>query len=98
MKISHKVSFPGGKEFEQYTAEFSLEDSDLKAEYVSNCNLLEKMFLFNTLVIYEGVLFQYSKGYFSEEEYKGQKARILSMLNPKLLEIFKGILRNGNGT
>jgi hypothetical protein len=97
MKISHRVSFPGGREFEQHTAEFTLEDSDMKADVLKDCNLLEKMFLYNTITIYEGVLFQYTKGYFNEEEYKGQKARILSMLNPKLLAIFKDILRTENG-
>lgn len=97
MKIMHRVTFPGSREFEQHTAEFTLEDTDIKADLLKDCNLLEKMFLLNAMTIYEGVLFQYSKGYLSEEEYKGQKSRIISMLSPKLVEVFKNILQVQNG-
>lgn len=98
MKLSNKVSFPGSHPYEQYTAEFTLEDSDIQKELLGSCNLLEKMFVFNILVSLEGLLFQYAKGFFSKEEYQGQKSRLLSLLTPKLEEVVKSILGGKNGS
>jgi hypothetical protein len=92
-----KVSFPGGRQYEQYTAEFTIEDQDVPKELLGECNLLERMFLFNTLVSIEGLLFQYAKGYISLEEYKAQKDRLISILSDKLKKVLGGLLRVENG-
>ena len=97
MKLSNKVSFPGERPYEQYSAEFTLEDSDIPKELIGSCNLLEKMFLFNVIVSLEGLLFQYAKGYFSKEEYVAQKDRLVSLLSPKLKGMMIQIMGGKNG-
>lgn len=98
MKLMQRVSFPGPKEFEQYSAEFTLEDSDIPSKFYNGCNLLEKMYVFNVLVSLEGILFMYAKGYFDEKEYKAQKERFLSTLSPKLKAVVKNIVGDKNGS
>lgn len=93
MKIGHKVSFPGGRDFEQHTAYFEITDEDIAKEAVGSLNLIEKMFVFNTVVLYEGILFQHTKGYITAEEFKAQKERIFGMLNEKLMASFKAMLK-----
>jgi hypothetical protein len=97
MKLTQTVSFPGGRQFEQYSAEFTIEEQDIPKMLVGDCNLLEKMFLFNTIVSIEGLLFQFAKGYFSAEEYMAQKDRLISTLSSKLKSILGEILKVENG-
>jgi hypothetical protein len=94
MKVMHRISFPGDKEFEQHEAQFTLEDSDIAPEFLNGCNLAEKMFLFNVLVLFEGLLFQVCEGYIDGEEMKKRKARIFGLLSPKLREVVKSVLKN----
>lgn len=96
MITTHKISFQGGKPFEQHSAEFTLEGSDFDGadSVFSSLNILEKMFLMNTFVIIEGLLFQFSDGYISSEEYKSRLERQKSLLSPKLLEAFSKIVKN----
>jgi hypothetical protein len=97
MRLTQRVSFPGGKPYEQYTVEFTIEDTDIPKELVGGCNLLERMFLFNTLVSIEGLLFQYAKGYFSAEDYTAQKDRLISTLSSKLKAVLGELLKVENG-
>lgn len=93
MQVTHKISFQGGKDFEQHTAEFTISDSDIRAgEAVDSCNLLERMFIFNTLVLFEGLLFQFSEGYLSREDLEKRRKRIFGLLNSKLQDVVKTLL------
>lgn len=94
MKVTHKISFPGEREFEQHSAEFELADSDIAPEVLVGCNLAEKMFLFNVLVLFEGLLFQLCEGYIDGKEYKARKNRIFGLLSDKLKGIIRSILKN----
>ena len=84
MRVAHRVSFPGLKEFEQYTTELTLESSDIPVEAVEGCDVLEKFFVMNTLLLYEGIVVQYSKGFISREDFASQKERIFGLLPKKL--------------
>jgi hypothetical protein len=97
MKLTQKVSFPGVHQFEQYTAEFTIEESDIPAEMFNGANLLEKMFVFNALVAIEGLLFQYAKGFISREDYEQQRKRLYGLLAPKLQKMVLEILKAGGG-
>jgi len=94
MKVMHRISFPGGREFEQHEAQFTLEDSDIAPELLIGCNLAEKMFLFNVLVLFEGLLFQLCEGYIDGKEMKARKNRIFGLLNDKLKGIVRSVLKN----
>jgi len=97
MKVIHKVSFPGGREYEQYSATFELEAVDVSPDALSELNLIETLFAFNTLVAYQGVLFQYLKGYIDKEMLDAQSKRLFGMLTPKLEKVVKRMLtENGN--
>jgi hypothetical protein len=93
MRLTQRTSFPGTHQFEQYTAEFTIEESDVPKELFGDCNLLEKMFVFNILVSIEGLLFQYAKGFISREEYGEMRKRLYSLLSPKLIGIVDSMLR-----
>ena len=93
MKMTQRVSFPGTRQFEQYTAEFTIEEEDVSPEVFGACNLLEKMFVLNILVSIEGLLFQYAKGFISREEYVDMKKRLYSLLTPKLGGIVDTLLK-----
>ena len=92
MRVSHKVSFPGGREYEQHSAVFELTSEDIQHDALKDCNLLEMMFVHNTLVVYEGLLFQYVKGYLGKDDLNAQTNRLFGMLTPKLEKVVKEIL------
>jgi hypothetical protein len=93
------VSFPGGNEYEQYSAEFELVAEDVTTSVLDKLNLIERMFAFNTLVSYQGLLFQYLKGYIDKESLDAQSQRLFGMLNEKLEKVVKELLRtNGIST
>lgn len=94
MKVTHKISFPGGREFEQHSAEFELADSDVSPEILAGCNLAEKMFVFNVLVLFEGLLFQLCEGYIDGKEMKARRERIFGLLSDKLKKIVRSVLKN----
>lgn len=96
MEVMHRISFPGEQSYEQHTAEFTISETDVKADVLKECNLLEKMFIFNTLVLFEGLLFQLAENFIDEKEMKKRKARIFGLLNPKLKDIIKEILSDGS--
>lgn len=98
MEVTHRISFQIGKEFEQHTAEFKLGPMDVNADAFGSLNLLEKMFVLNSLVLLEGLLFQLSEGYIGDADYKARKDRILSLLNDNAKKAFKDVLgaKNGN--
>jgi len=98
MEVTHKISFQIGKEFEQHSAEFKLGPLDVNAEAFGSLNLLEKMFVLNSLVLLEGLLFQLSEGYIDEIAYKARKERIMSLLNERTTKAFKDALKAENGT
>lgn len=93
MRVHHKVSFPGAQNYEQYAAEFEITTEDIPPEQLNGCNLLEKMFVFDTLVAYQGILFQYLKGYIDKNLLNDQSKRLFGMLTPKLEQIVKNILK-----
>jgi len=95
MRVMNRVSFPGSENYEQYTAEFELTSEDVSPELLQDCNLLESMFVFNTLVRYQGLLFQYSHGYIDKKTLDGQTKRLFSTLTAKLQGVVKTILKNG---
>lgn len=92
MRILHRVSFPGGREYEQYSAEFELVTEDVSSEVLGELNLIEKMFVFDTLVAYQGILFQYLKGYIDKEMLDAQSERLFKMLTPKLDKAVRAML------
>jgi hypothetical protein len=97
MKVWHKVSFPGGQtDYEQYSASFELETVDVDSKLLSGLNLLETMFAFDTLVAYQGLLFQYLKGFIDKKSLDLQTKRMFGMLTPKIEEAVKAILKNGD--
>jgi hypothetical protein len=91
----HRVSFPGTQNYEQYTAQFELDAEDVSPELLDGCNLLEQMFVFDTLVCYQGLLFQYTKGYIDKKDLDGQTKRLFSTLTDKLRGVVKNILKDG---
>jgi hypothetical protein len=91
----HRVSFPGDANYEQYTAEFELFTEDVSPELLNGCSLLEQMFILDTLVCYQGLLFQYTKGYIDKKALDGQTKRIFSTLTPRLQDVVKSILKDG---
>jgi len=93
MQVSHKVSFAGSQQFEQHSATFTLESADISPALLDGCNLIEQMFVFNTLVVFEGLLFQYTLGYLSKEDFKNMKSRVFGLLNPKLRKIVDLLLK-----
>lgn len=93
MKVMHRISFPGGRDFEQHEAQFTLEDSDVSPKVLGVCNLAEKMFVFNVLVLFEGLLFQLCEGYIDGAEMKKRRERIFGLLSPKLVKVVKGLLK-----
>lgn len=95
MRVFHRVTFPGGNNYEQYAAEFELTTEDISGKLLDNCNLLEQMFVFDTIVCYQGLLFQYLKGYIDKKLLDGQSKRLFSMLTPKLEGMVKEILKSG---
>lgn len=92
MRILHKVSFPGGNEYEQHSAEFELVAEDVSIVHLDKLNLIERMFAFNTLVSYQGLLFQYLKGYIDKDSLDKQSKRLFGMLNPKLEKVVTKML------
>jgi len=98
MKVTHKVSFPGLQEFEQHTGYFEIDAQDVSAEILGKCNLLEKMFALNVLVLYEGLLFQLCEGFINKEEMGARRKRIFGLLSPKVEQIVKEVLKNGGTT
>ena len=92
MRVMHKVSFPGGRDYEQYAAEFELVAEDVSSGVLDDLNLIEKMFAFDTLVAYQGILFQYLKGYIDKEQLDAQSKRLFGMLSPKLEKAVKEML------
>lgn len=95
MRVMHRVSFPGTQNYEQYTAQFELDAADVSSELLDGCNLLEQMFVFDTLVCYQGLLFQYTKGYIDKKDLDGQTKRLFSTLTARLQGIVKNILKDG---
>ncbi len=99
VRVVHRVSFPGLKEFEQYTTEFTLEAVDIAPESVVGCDLLERFFFFFTLVLYQGIFVQFSKGYISREDFLAQKERLFGLLPKKLnlvvSKIMEKVVENG---
>lgn len=92
MKVSNKVSLPGVKEYEQHTAYFEITEEDVKEGVLGGCTLLEKLVLFNTIVLYQSILYQYAIGYLKKEGLKKEKELILSSISPKLREKLKEVL------
>ena len=97
MEVTHRISFQIGREFEQHTAEFKLGPMDVNADAFGSLNLLEKMFVLNSLVLLEGLLFQLSEGYIGEDVYKSRKERILSLLSENAMTAFRTALKATNG-
>ena len=98
MEVTHKISFQVGREFEQHTAEFRLGPLDVNADAFGGLNLLEKMFVLNSLVLIEGLLFQLSEGYIDEPSFKARKSRIISLLNEKSAKALRDSLGSTNGS
>jgi hypothetical protein len=98
MKVSHRISFPGGKEFEQHECIFDLDGSDVEGVAVDKLNSLQKIQLLNTLVVINGLLYQRGEGYIGKEDYDARKKRILSLLAPQVQEAFLEVLNSGNKT
>jgi len=94
MQVRHKISFQGMKDFEQHTAEFTIEECDAPAEVMEGCSLIEKMFIFNTLVLFEGLLFQYCEGYIEREDMEKRRKRIFGLLSPKLEKIVGNLMKS----
>jgi len=94
----HRISFPGDQQYEQHTAEFTIDEKDISGDILKTCNLLEKMFALNVLVLYEGLLFQLCEGQIDRKEMEARRKRIFGMLSPKLEGIVTELLKNGGRT
>jgi len=84
MKVSNKVSLPGQREFEQHTAYFELDESDVSEKVWEGCTLLDKMLLMNTLVVYQGLLYQYAIGFITKETKQKETKAIFGVLSKEL--------------
>lgn len=93
MEVRHRISFSGGKEFEQHEGWFILSDADIPPGTLDGCNLMEKMFVFNVLVLFEGLLFQYCEGYIDAADLKKRKERIFGLLSDKLTKVVKSLMK-----
>jgi len=94
MEVRHRISFSGGKEYEQHEGWFILSEADIPSGALNGCNLMEKMFVFNVLVLFEGLLFQYCEGYIDAAELKKRKERIFGLLSDKLTTVVKNLMRS----
>ena len=97
MQVSHKISFPGNRQFEQHTAMFTLSTEDVPADVMSSCSVVERMFILNMLVLYEGLLFQLSEGYISYDDFNKRKKRLFSILPKHLVSIVSQLLTLSGG-
>lgn len=96
MLVSHKISFQIGEQFEQHTAIFTIEDKDIPNDSLDKLNLMEKMLVFNTFVVLEGLLYQYAEGYIDREALTARKKRLFSLLKPKPLALVNSLLGGSN--
>ena len=94
MEVRHRISFSGGKEYEQHEGWFILGDADIPSGALDGCNLMEKMVVFNVLVLFEGLLFQYCEGYIDKDDMKKRKDRIFGLLSDKLTEVVKNLMKS----
>lgn len=94
MEVRHRISFSGGKEYEQHEGWFILSEADIPSGALNGCNLMEKMFVFNVLVLFEGLLFQYCEGYIDATELKKRKERIFGLLSDKLTTVVKNLMKS----
>lgn len=92
MRVTHRVSFQIGNQFEQHTAEFSLETEDVHNKAFDSLNLLEKMLVFQTLLLKESLLFQLADSYIDEVTEKKRWERVISGLAPNVKEAVKSVL------
>ena len=95
MKLSHRISFPGGKEFEQHECVFEISSEELSCEVFDALNPLQKFQVMNALVVINGLLYQRGEGYIDEKDYSDRKGRVISQLAEPGKNVFTEILKNG---
>ena len=99
MKLSHRISFPGGREFEQHECIFELDSEELAGQSSSfdYLNTLQKFQLMNTLLLINGLLFQRAEGYIGKDDYTDRKKRAISLLAAPIKKVLEEVLQfNGS--
>lgn len=95
MKLVHRISFPGGKEFEQHESIFEIESKELEGVvFFKKLNVLQRFQVMQTLLVINGLLFQRAEGYIGKEDYIARKERIISQLADPVKDAFLEVLRN----
>jgi len=95
MKISHRISFPGGKDFEQHECIFEMDSNELsQVKSVASLNVLQVFQLLNTLVVINGLLYQRGEGYIDKSEYESRKERIMSLMSENVKVALMEVLAN----
>lgn len=95
MKVSHRISFPGGKEFEQHECVFEIDLLDLDVGVTDKMNPLQIGQLMYSLVVINGLLYQRAEGYIDKEEYNLRKERVFSLLTDEMKEKLMEALKIG---
>lgn len=97
MKVSYRISFPGGKEYEQHESIFEVDSSDFNGcAPFENLNPLQKVQLLNSLLMVNGLLFQRAEGYINKENYEQRKARVFSLMAKVVKDALTEVLSNGS--
>lgn len=99
MRISYRISFPGGKEFEQHESIFEMSSDDfIDSPTFNNLNPLQKVQLVNSLLMVNGLLFLRAEGYIDKLEYEKRKERVFSLMAKDVKGVLTEVLSNGHST
>lgn len=99
MKVKYRISFPGGKDFEQHESKFEIESNDfVDSTAFHNLNPLQRIQLMNSLLMVNGLLFLRAEGYIDKNDYEQRKTRVFSLLAKEVKEALTEVLINGNSS
>jgi len=97
MKVSYRISFPGGRDYEQHESVFEIDSADfLGCDAFDDLNPLQKVQLLNSLLMVNGLLFLRAEGYIDKEDYEQRKARVFSLMAKVVKDALMEVLVNGS--
>jgi hypothetical protein len=99
MRVSYRISFPGGKDFEQHESIFEADSNDfIDSIAFHDLNPLQRVQLMNSLLMVNGLLFLRAEGYIDKDEYEKRKVRIFSLMQENVKGALTEVLTNGNSS
>lgn len=99
MKVAYRISFPGGKDFEQHESIFEMDSADfISSDAFDDLNPLQKVQLMNSLLMVNGLLFLRAEGYIEKDDYEKRKTRVFSLMAENVKGALKEVLQNGNSS